>query len=181
MQIRIKKADGSSELYLHTKVLGSLHRAMAAVESDCLETAQMLSDAVTYYLYRRFKGETLTTDQVHQMILTVLEGAGHNAAAEALTAHRLDRRLKRRRMIVVDSEWLNWNKGLIVRDLAEHYQIEHPMARAIAGQVEEKILRMGAAHIRKGLIRHLVITDMEDLIEAQHELAAADKEFCSAP
>ena len=56
MQIRITKADGSTEAYLHTKVLGSLHRAMAAVQPDCLETAQMLSDSVTYFLYRRFKG-----------------------------------------------------------------------------------------------------------------------------
>ena len=117
MQIRITKADGSTEAYLHTKVLGSLHRAMAAVQSDCLETAQMLSDAVTYFLYERFKGETLTTDQIHQMILTVLEGAGFAAGAEALTAHRLNRRLQRRRISVTDSERLAWDKGLIVQDL----------------------------------------------------------------
>lgn len=179
MQIRITKADGSTEAYLHTKVLGSLHRAMAAVESDCLETAQMLSDAVTYFLYRRFKGETLTTEQIHQMILTVMEGAGFAAGAETLTAHRLNRRLQRRRINVIDSERPAWDKGLIVQDLIEHYRIEEALARAIAGLVEEKILRMGAVHIRKGLIRHLVMTDMEDLLEAHHELTAA-KEMCPA-
>ena len=179
MQIRITKADGSTEAYLHTKVLGSLHRAMVAVQSDCLETAQMLSDSVTYFLYRRFKGEILTTDQIHQMILTVLEGAGFTAGAEALRAHRLDRRLQRRRVSVIDSERPAWNKGLIVQDLIEHYRIEAALARAIAGLVEEKILRMGAAHIRKGLIRHLVMTDMEDLLEAHHELTATE-EMCSA-
>ena len=179
MQIRITKADGSTEPYLHTKVLGSLHRAMAAVQSDCLETAQVLSDAVTYFLYRRFKGEILTTDQIHQMILTVLEGAGFAVGAEALRTHRLDRRLQRRRVSVTDSEWPAWNKGLIVQDLIEHYRIEAALARAIAGLVEEKILRMGAAHIRKGLIRHLVMTDMEDLLDAHHELTAME-EMCSA-
>ena len=179
MQIRITKADGSTEAYLHTKVLGSLHRAMAAVQSDCLETAQMLSDAVTYFLYERFKGETLTTDQIHQMILTVLEGAGFAAGAEALTAHRLNRRLQRRRISVTDSELLAWDKGLIVQDLIERYQIDEALARAIAGLVEEKILRIGAAHIRKGLIRHLVMTDMEDLLDAHHELTAAE-EMCPA-
>ena len=179
MQIRITKADGSTEAYLHTKVLGSLHRAMAAVQSDCLETAQMLSDAVTYYLYRRFKGETLTTDQVHQMILTVLKGAGFTSAAEALTAHRLNRRLQRRRISVSDGEWPAWDKGLIVQDLIEHYRVEEALARVIAGSVEEKILRMGAAHIRKGLIRHLVMTDMEDLLDAHYELTATE-EMCSA-
>jgi hypothetical protein len=179
MQIRITKADGSTEPYLHTKVLGSLHRAMAAVQSDCLETAQMLSDAVTYYLYRRFKGETLTTDQIHQMILTVLDGAGCAAGAEVLTEHRLSRQLQRRRTSVIDSEWLAWDKGLIVQDLVEHYCIERPLARVIAGSVEEKILCMGAVHIRKGLIRHLVITDMEDLLDAHQELTAAE-EMCPA-
>ena len=179
MQIRITKADGSTESYLHTKMLGSLHRAMAAVQSDCLETAQMLADAVTYFLYRRLKGDSVTTDQIHQMILTVLEGAGFSAGAEALTAHRLSRRLQRRRISVIDSEWLAWDKGLIVQDLVEHYRIERPLARVIAGSVEEKILRMAAGHIRKGLIRHLVMTDMEDLLEANQALTAAE-EMCSA-
>ena len=131
MQIRITKADGSTEAYLHTKVLGSLHRAMVAVQSDCLETAQMLSDSVTYFLYRRFRGEILTSDQIHQMILTVLEGAGFAVGAEALRTHRLDRRLQRRRVSVIDSEWPAWNKGLIVQDLIEHYRIEAALARAI--------------------------------------------------
>ena len=179
MQIWIAKADGSTEAYLHTKVLGSLHRAMAAVQSDCLETAQMLADAVTYFLYRRLKSQTLTTDQIHQMILTVLEGAGFTAGAEALTAHRLSRRLQRRRISVIDSEWLAWDKGLMVQNLVEHYRIERPLARVIAGLVEEKILRMGAGHIRKGLIRHLVMTDMEDLLEANQALTAPE-EVCAA-
>jgi hypothetical protein len=179
MQIRITKADGSTEAYFHTKVLGSLHRAMAAVRSDSLETAQMLSDSVTYFLYGKFKGETLTTDQIHQMILTVLEGAGFIRAGEALSAHRLNRQLQRRRVCVVDSEWPAWNKALVVKDLVEHYQVDKALARAIAGSVEEKILRMGAAHIRKGLVRHLVMSDMEDLLEAHHELSATEQ-MCTA-
>lgn len=179
MQIRITKADGSTEAYLHTKVLGSLHRAMAAVQSDSLEAAQMLSDSITYFLYQRFEGATLTTDQLHQMALTVLEGAGYVNAGESLSAHRLNRQLQRRRVRVVDSQWPAWDKSFIVKDLIERYQIDKTLSRAIAGSVEEKILRMGAAHIRKGLIRHLVVTDMEDLLEAHHELAATEQ-MCPA-
>ena len=55
----------------------------------------------------------------------------------------------------------------------------HGLQRVIAGSVEEKILRMGTVHIRKGLIRHLVITDMEDLLDAHQELTAAE-EMCPA-
>ena len=179
MQIRIMKSDGSTESYLHTKVLGSMHRALAAVESDCLETAEMLSDAVTYFLYHRHNSKTLSADQIHQMILTVLQGAGFAVAGEALNAHRLNRRLQRRRVSVDDSEQNTWNKGLIVQDLIERYQINRSLARVIAGSVEEKILRMGVGHIRKGLIRHLVMIDMEDLLEAHHELEASEK-MCTA-
>jgi len=179
MQIRVTKVDGSTEAYLHTKVLGSLHQAMAAVQSDCLETAQMLSDAVTYFLYQPSQSDRLTTDQIHQMVLTVLAGAGFASAAEVLAAHRLNRRLQRRRITVVDSEWCVWDKGLIVRDLIGCYQAERSLARAIAGSVEEKVLRMGAVQIRKGLIRHLVVTDLENMLDAHHELVAAE-EMCAA-
>ena len=174
MQIQVLKADGSTESYLHTKVLGTLHRAMAAVESDCLETAQMLSDAVTYFLYRHLESKTLTTDQIHQMVLTVLDGAGFGAASEALNAHRLTRRLQRHRVEVLDSEYPVWDKGCIVRDLMEQYCLERSLARAIAGAVEEKVLRMGVLRIRKGTIHHLMIGDMENLLEAQYQLNAAE-------
>jgi hypothetical protein len=173
MQIQVLKADGSTESYYHTKVLGTLHRAMAAVDSDCLETAQMLSDAVTYFLYRHSESTTLTTDQIHQMILTVLDGAGFAAASEILNAHRLHRRLQRRRVEVTDSECSVWDKRYIVRDVREQYGLKTPLARAIAGAVEEKVLRMGVTRIRKATIHHLVIDDMENLLAAHDQLASA--------
>lgn len=175
MQIQVLKAGGSTESYLHTKVLGTLHRAMAAVEVDCLETAQMLSDAVTYFLYRHPESKTLTTDQIHQMILTVLDGAGFGAASEHLNAHRLNRRLQRRRVEVTDSEHLVWDKECIVRDLVEQYCMETPLARTIAGAVEEKVLRMGVLRIRKGTIHHLMMADMENLLEAHYQLNAVEQ------
>jgi hypothetical protein len=178
MQIQVLKADGSTEPYLHTKVLGTLHRAMAAVASDCLETAQMLSDAVTYFLYRDPESKTLTTDQIHQMVLTALDGAGFGVASETLDAHRRLRRLQRRRVEVVDGEYPVWDKGCIVRDLMEHSCLERSLARAIAGAVEEKVLRMGVSRIRKGTIHHLMIADMEDLLEAHDQLTAAEQ-VCS--
>ncbi len=170
MQIQVAKSDGSIESYLHTKVLGTLHRAMAAVRPDCLETAQMLTDAVTYFLYRRPDAKLLTTDQIHQMARTVLEGAGFEAASETLNAHRLNRRLQRRRIEVTDSDYPVWDKLYIVHDLMDQYGMERPLARTIAGSVEEKVLRMGVARILKGTIHHLMIADMENLLDAHCRL-----------
>ncbi|MEN8127464.1 MAG: hypothetical protein ABFR90_06620 [Planctomycetota bacterium] len=175
MQIRVIKSDGSTEAYLHTKVLGTLHRAMAAVQSDCLETAQMLSDAVTYFLYRHPDSKTLTTDQIHQMILTVLDGAGFEAASQQLNTHRLNRRLQRRRIEVTDSSYPVWDKRCIVQDLMGQYCMERLLARTIAGSVEEKVLRMGVVRILKGTIHHLMLADMENLLDAHCALTAAEQ------
>ncbi|MHC4291964.1 MAG: ATP cone domain-containing protein [Planctomycetota bacterium] len=172
MQIRVTKSNGSTEAYLHTKVLGTLHRAMAAVEVDCLETAQMLSDAVTYFLYRHPDSKVLTTDQIHQMILTVLNGAGFESAAKYLNAYRLNRRLNRRRIEVTDSEHPVWDKECIVQDLIDQYCMEQPLARPIAGSGEEKVLRMGVMRIHKGIIHHLMLADMENLLDAHYQLTA---------
>jgi hypothetical protein len=170
MQIQVTKLDGSMEPYLHTKVFGTLHRAMAAEANDCLETAQLLSDAVTYFLYGRSEQGTLTTDQIHQMVMTVLEGAGFCLAAEYLNAHRLNRRLDRRRIEVIDGYETEWDKGCIIRDLMDQYNIGRPLARAIAGSVEETVLRMGVSRLRKGMIRHLVMADMENMLDAHRQL-----------
>jgi hypothetical protein len=55
----------------------------------------------------------------------------------------------------------------------EHYRLQRPLARAIAGAVEEKVLRMGVVRIRKATIHHLMIDDMENLLEAHYQLSAA--------
>ena len=170
MQIQVTKSDGSTEPYLHTKVFGTLHRALTVEPEGDLETAQMLSDAVTYFLYGKSGPRFLTTDQVHQMVLTVLEGAGYVLAAERLNAHRLNRRLDRRRIEVIDSDDIEWNKGCIVRDLMNQYNIAPSLARAIAGSVEETVLRMGVNRLRKGVIGHLVMADMEDMLDAHRQL-----------
>lgn len=170
MQIWVTKFDGTVEPYLHTKVLGTLHRAITAVEEDCLETAEILSDAVTYYLYKNQPDGSLNTEQIHQMIVTILKGAGCDTAAHYLSDSRLQRRLQRRRIEVLDSDEPVWTKNRIVQDLITQYGMQRSLARAVAGSVEEKILRMGPTRIRKGMIRHMVLTDMEDMLEANRQL-----------
>ncbi|HOK96775.1 MAG TPA: hypothetical protein PKW71_11680, partial [Anaerohalosphaeraceae bacterium] len=143
MQIRVIKADGSTEPYLHTKVLGTLHRALAGAGRDGLDIAEMLAEAITAFLYQQPSLGQLTAEQIHLMILSVLSGAGFEEAAEALQHHHLCRSLHRHRIEVVDSQWLQWDKSRIVEDLVSRYRMDRLMARTIAGTVEEKILRLG--------------------------------------
>jgi hypothetical protein len=179
MQIRVIKADGSSEPYLHTKVLGTLHRALAGTQTDGLDAAEMLAEAVTLYLYQQTHPDELTTDGIHQMVLAVLCASGFEGAAEALQAWRLSRRLQRHRIEVLDSEWPAWDKSRIAGDLVQRYRVDPLLARTIAGTVEEKVLRIGLTRIRKTLIRHLVTADMEALLEADRQLTGVSQE-CSA-
>ena len=42
---------------------------MPLSEGDCLYAAEQMAEAVTYYLYRQVRHGTLSTDDIHQMIL----------------------------------------------------------------------------------------------------------------
>ncbi|MEN6637658.1 MAG: hypothetical protein ABFC95_00500 [Smithella sp.] len=178
MQIRVVKNDGTMEAYLHTKVLGTFNHAMAMVDNECLFAAEQLAEAVTFYIYRTGERATLSTDEIHLMIMSVLAGTGYGHAATALGQHRLNRRLARRRLEVIAEEADGgvrheaWDKGRIARDLVEERRFDPLLARTIAGSVEEKALGMKISKIRKGLIRQLVTADTEALVEADCRLTA---------
>jgi len=178
MQIRVLKSDGQIEPYLHTKVLGSFNHAMACVD-DCLYAAEQMAEAVTFYLYRQVQHGTLSTDEIHQMILTVLESMGYAQAAAAFNEHRLRRKLQRKRIDVIDDGHrqnalaapAHWDKSRIVNNLITHQNIDRLLARAIAAAVEEKVLSIGVTRVRKSLIHQLVIADTENMLEAHRQLA----------
>ena len=180
MQIRILKSDGSDEPYLHTKVLGSFNHALSHVSGDCLYAAEQMAEAVTFYLYRQVRRGTLNTDEIHQMVLGILTSTGYEHAAAALSEHRLQRKLQRKRIEVIDDMQRHnevtvsgyWEKSQIVNDLTSQHGIDDFLARVIASAVEEKILNMGLTKVRKSLIHHLVIADMETMLDAHHQLAA---------
>ena len=159
MQIRILKSDGSTEPYLHTKVLGSLNHALSHAGTECLYAAEQMAEAVTFYLYKQVRHGTLSTDEIHQMILSILTSTGHSRAATALDEHRLRRKLQRRRIEVIDDAQRNtpvtarapWDKTHIVKNLMDRRNVDHFLARVVASAVEEKILNMGITKIRKTL------------------------------
>ena len=95
MQLTVLKSDGSTEIYLHTKVMGSI--AAALCDCDCFEAglSEQLSEAVTVFLRRRYGSCTVSTDEIHSMIEAVLSDTGYDRAALALHEHRITR-LERR-------------------------------------------------------------------------------------
>jgi hypothetical protein len=179
MQIRVIKADGQVEPYLHTKVLGSFHYALAMADDAPLYAAEQMAEAVTFYLYRHKPSGSITTDEIHLMVESVLTATGFSAAAEALNRYRLMRRLKRRRIEVIcdsrsdDQAPSEWSKSRLAESLVRTHQIDALTARAIAGAVEEKVIGMNVSRLRKSLLRQLILGDIESFLDARRQLEAS--------
>jgi len=189
MQLKVIKADGGTEDYLHTKVLAAVNNALGAVGQLDVDVAEELAEAVTYFLHSRPDHPLVTSSEILSMIEAVLAATNYEDAALALSEHHFERRLKRSRIevVVVDiqkftgidafckTEQLQnrsrWDKSLIINDLITNHNVGRQTARTIASMVEEKILNLGIALVPVGLIKQLVISDAAAVLHAEQQLA----------
>ena len=105
MSLIVNKCDGSKEVYLHTKVMGTIASALADSGCYCEVSASRLSEAVTTFLFRRYRnsenGRSVSADEIYAMITAALSDTNYEQAAALLQEHRLNRRIKRSRTEVV--------------------------------------------------------------------------------
>ena len=187
-QLRVKKADGTTEAYLHTKVIGTINHALTAAEKSDIVFAEDLAEVVTFYLYNKPHRRTVNSHEIHAMIKVVLVATDQEDAALTLTKHTLERRLTRARTEVVALEMNDfsdarefyemkqpatcspWNKAQIVCDLINRLDIPHQTARVVASTVEERVLRMGMTKVSLSLIKQLVWEAAAAMLQAEREL-----------
>lgn len=190
-QLKVKKQDGTIEQYLHTKVMGTISNALAAVDEADIFVAEQLAEVVTYYLYQKPRRREVTSSEIFSIIKAVLTATGRDNVAIALNEYSFERRIKRSRVQVAsidvkeltDAEMLarnaefhakcRWDKSVIARDLVEEHGIDPQVARAIASMVEEKIFRMGMTLVPASLIKQLVLGDTAAVLKAQEQLQIA--------
>jgi hypothetical protein len=190
-QLRVVKADGSTEAYLHTKVLGTINNALTAAGRADMMVAERLADVVTFHLYEQTDRHGISSGEIFCMIKAVLAATGCEAAAAALTEHALERRLRRNRTEVIEVDVQNfadieslclsdspparvpWNKTQIVQDLTARFSLPHQTARAIASMVEERIFSMGLTAVPLSLIKQLVLSETVSALRAERELQTA--------
>jgi len=194
-KLMVIKADGTKEEYFHTKVIGTIANALAATGRPDIHAAQEIADAVTFFLYRTAQpGDSqisIGTHEILSIIKTVLADTGFEPAAEAISEHHFERKLKRCRVEVVrgkldklsDAEELyaecseqprsKWDKSLIVEYLVAKHRLHRQTARAVASMVEEKIFNLGLPLVPAGLIKQLVLSDAAAVIRAQNQLQTA--------
>ncbi|MCD4830530.1 MAG: hypothetical protein K8R02_01835 [Anaerohalosphaeraceae bacterium] len=185
MQLKVIKADGSIEEYLHTKVIATLIRVITpSCESDTF-AAEQLADSVTFYLYKKYDRPEISSYQIFSIIKAAIDSAGYHNAALLLTENHHYRNLLRSRIEVVkaevetitDAAELNtyrktgisclWNKSIIASDLIETQGFNPLMARVVASMVEDKILKSDLRCIPTSFIKHLVLTDAAAVQEAE--------------
>ena len=187
-QLKVVKADGSVEEYLHTKVLGAISNALGRAGQADIYVAEQLADVVTYFLYHKQKRRTVASSEIFSVIGVVLTATGYQDTAAAMNEHHFERKLKRDRLEVVsfnaqrptdagmfcdaaESAGRNrWNKSIIVKDLVTGYGIDRQSARAVASMVEEKIFNIGMTSVPTGLIKQLVISDTAAVLHARQQL-----------
>jgi transcriptional regulator NrdR family protein len=189
MQLKVIKADGSVEEYLHTKVIGTINNALSTAGQADIIIAEEFAEAVTYFLHQKQHANTVSSSEILSMIQVVLAATEYEEAAAVLSEHHFERKLKRSRIEVVSTDIhepadaarlcrveqpvcrTRWDKTKIVEDLTTKYNIDRQTARTIASMVEEKILNMGASLVPVGLIKQLVLSDTAAVLRAQHDLA----------
>jgi len=204
MHLRVRKSDGGTEAYLHTKVMGTIAAALG--ECGCYQegASEQLAEAITFYIRRQYGQAPVNTDEIHAMILAVLTDTGFEEAAGVLFEHRLMRQIRRQRLEVIRLPATGtrqarrpftptespvrcdpWNKTVIVWDLQKQGH-SYAMARMVAGQVEDKILRLGCRRVLPELIRGLVRNELWQMQQAEKALAQQEmkdrpREHASSP
>jgi len=188
MQLKVIKADGGIEEYLHTKVIGAISNALGRIGQADICIAEQLAEVVTYFLYHRQDRRAVSSSEIFSIIKAVLAATSYEEAAVALSEHHFERRLKRSRIEVAsidirelaDAELLcrdgelggrcRWDKSRIVNDLVTKYDVCRQTARMIASMVEERVFSMGITLVPASLIKQLVLGDAAAVLRAQRQL-----------
>ena len=188
MQLKVIKADGTEEGYLHTKVIATFVNAFAKPEENNTSVAYELAEAVTFYLYSRYSKNKITSSEILSIIQAVLSSTGHDNAAANLAEHRHRRDILRARVEVAKSDIQkisdavklrqdmavppanHWNKSKIINDLVTEYNLDSTTARTVASMVEEKILASGFRTVPAAFIRFLVLLQTHAILLAQQQL-----------
>jgi hypothetical protein len=198
MQLKVIKADGSQEQYLHTKVIAAFVNAFAAPEEIDTSVARQLAETVTFYLYNNYPRDKITSSEIFSIIQAVLSSTGYDNVAANLAEHRYKRNLLRARIEITkydiqeicDSLKLRraitappanrWNKSKIVNDLIAEYNLDNTTARIIASMVEEKVLNSGFRCVSTDFVRFLVVLQTQAILSAQQQMKSDVKETAFA-
>lgn len=186
-RLNVVKSDGSVEKYLHTKVIAVINNAFSRVGNSDIYVAQQLAEVVTYHLYQTKQGK-VSSSEIRSVIKAALCETGYDSAAIALVDSHHERQLRRSRIEVINAKINSvadavrfadpndgfvksrWNKSLIIEDLVGKHKIDRTIARAIAGEVEQKILDMRSSPLTSSLVKQIMFNETALMLRAHGQL-----------
>jgi hypothetical protein len=168
--LRVAKRDGSIEPFLTCKLLQCIRHGLDATgETADLDaaTARGLGEAVCEYLHSTYKGPAIPARQLIDLVELVLTQTGHSGAAMAIRHHSCFRD-KQRRMVMVAAPRANdgrliqrkWDKALLVQHLRRQHELDVPVARLIAGRVEQLVFNCGLRVVTAALVSEMVKSEL---------------------
>jgi transcriptional regulator NrdR family protein len=187
-QLKVVKADGNIEEYIHTKVIGTIGSALSKAGRNNVYIAEQLADVVTYYLYHQEDTHSVTSNEIFSIIIAVLTETGYEDAADALSEYHIRRKFKRLRteVISIDIQGIaeaqmladteqpgngyQWDKSRIVNSLIGEYDFDEPAARMIASSVEDRIFNIEITKVPTSLIKQIVLSEAAMVMRAQRQM-----------
>lgn len=165
--IWVRKRDGASEPFQKSKLVSLLHAAMAAVGEGSGTLAVEMADAISAHVASQREGAVLRTRQIADLVQRALDETGLPDTAVRIRDTGRHRDYLRRQVRVL--AWKaslgkqvprRWNKSVLVQRLMRQHDLDAPVARLVAGRVEDIVLSLGLHVVTGGLVAELAASEL---------------------
>lgn len=168
--ILVAKRDGSVEPFTASKMLNCITNGLfASGETLALDSAlaRGLAEAVVEYLQTSYADRPVPSRHIAELTELVLSETGNAAAGAAIRRHAAHRERCRKRMLVAEYGpsgrhivRRRWDKGLLVKHLRRRHRLELPVARLIAGRVEQIVFQCGLLVVTSAAVREIARSEL---------------------
>jgi hypothetical protein len=132
-----------------------------------IHLAAGLAEAVHEYVRKTYGDEPVESKRLSELVEIVLSQTGHTAACWATQQDRALREQQRRRLMVAnprpsDGRYVRrrWDKSHVVQHLRRQHGLDAPVARMLAGRVEQLIFNCGLRVVTSGLVYEMIKSEL---------------------
>lgn len=168
--VRVRKRDGSLEPLSFAKLRNCLRLGLEADGEAAGREAGIadgLAEALYEHVVRTHTGSIVEAGNLADLVEIVLAQTGHTAASLAVHEHRTQRERQRRMVMVAnprpsDGRYVRrrWEKAHIVQHLRRQHGLDAPVARMLAGRVEQLVFNCGLRVITAGLVYEIIKSEL---------------------
>ena len=160
VDIKIRKRDGSVEVFDEQRLRGVIARGIVAAGED-FTFAGELASAVHFYL-KSSRQYLVASSVLFEMVLKAMQRVNMHTAARRLELHHSAREMRRRLIRVSHGDHLTtlWDKSWLAEFACRSWNVSRRTGRILAGEVEKTILRDSGTVVQRseiiGMLNELV-------------------------